>query len=103
MFVSEPIEPQRGAFEALPMTAGLAALPAAFTWRGRRYDVVECLDHAKVSAPEGGAGERYLRRETFTVRLHTGQVATLYVLRHAPRGASAAAARRRWFLYAIEP
>jgi hypothetical protein len=104
-FVSEPIVPEPGSFSTGPMARGLASLPAAFTWRNRRYEIVECLEHSKVSAPEGGVEgkERYLRRQVFSVRLHTGQAATLYLERQARRGASPRAARRRWFLYSIEP
>ncbi len=104
-FVSEPITPVAGSFSTQPMAAGLAALPSAFVWRNRRYAIVRCLDHRKVSAPEGGVEgkERYLRRQVFSVLLDTGQHATIYMQRHAPRGASAGAARRRWFLYSIEP
>ncbi|MEE8509148.1 MAG: DUF6504 family protein [Myxococcota bacterium] len=102
-FVSEPIRPEPGSFSTALMARGLASLPAAFTWRNRRYEIVECVHHEKQSAPEGGVagGERYLRRQVFVVRLHTGQTATLYVQRQAPRGASPRAARRRWFLYSL--
>jgi hypothetical protein len=104
-FVSEPIVPERGTFSTGPMAMGLAALPAAFTWRNRRYEIAECLEQSKVSAPEGGVEgkERYLRRQVFVVRLDTGQTATLYLERHARRGASPKAARRRWFMYSIDP
>ena len=103
-FVSEAIEPEAGSFSPGMMAAGLASLPAAFTWRNRRYEIVECLEHRKVSEPEGGVKgkELYLRRQVFNVRLHTGQAATLYLERHARRGASPRASRRRWFLYSIE-
>lgn len=102
-FISEPIEPEAGSFRTELMTAGLAALPAAFTWRGRRYEIAECLRHLKRSAPEGHTadGERYLRRQEFTVRLDTGQTAVIYVERQARRGAGPRAARQRWFLYTI--
>ena len=104
VFISEPIEPDAASFSTEMMAMGLASLPGAFFWRNRRYEIVECLEHDKVSAPEGGVAgkERYLRRQVFTVRLDTGQIAKLYVLRQAPRGASPRAARRRWFLYTIE-
>ena len=94
-FVSEPITPEPGSFSTELMVSGLAALPAAFVWRKRRYEVVECLEHRKVSATEGGrpGGERYLRRQVFVVKLDTGQQATLYMQRQA----------RQWFLYSIEP
>ncbi len=92
-FISEPITPQPP-FSTSLMAAGLASLPAAFEWRGRRYEISECLEHYKESAPEGGApgGERYLRRQVFKVLLNTGQRATIYIER----------GRRRWFLYSIE-
>ncbi len=102
-FISEPIEPEPGSFSTELMARGLAALPGAFTWRGRRYEVVECLDHFKESTPEGGkaGAERYLRRQVFIVRLDTGQQAKLYVQRQAPRGASRRVSKQRWFLYSI--
>ena len=101
--ISEPIEPEPGSFSTELMARGLAALPGAFTWRGRRYEVVECLDHFKESSPEGGkaGGERYLRRQVFIVRLDTGQRAKLYIQRHAPRGASGRVSKQRWFLYSL--
>ena len=83
-FISEPITPEPGSFATELMTLGLASLPAAFTWRNRRYQIRECLDHCKQSSPEA-AGEIYLRRQQFTVRLDSGQQAVLYVLRRAPR------------------
>ena len=102
-FISEPIEPEPGSFSTELMARGLAALPGAFTWRGRRYEVVECLDHFKESAPEGGkaGGERYLRRQVFIVGLDTGQRAKLYIQRQAPRGASGRVAKQWWYLYSI--
>ena len=103
-FVSEPIAPEPGSFSTAPMTRGLASLPAAFTWRNRRYRIIECLLHDKRSAPEGGVEgrERHLRRQEFVVRLDTGQRATLYFERQARRGASPRSARRRWFLHSIQ-
>jgi hypothetical protein len=102
-FISEPIEPEAGSFRTDLMTAGLASLPGAFTWRGRRYEIVQCLRHTKRSGPEGhtAGGERYLRRQEFLVRLDSGQTATIYVQRHASRGATGRSGRQRWFLYTI--
>ena len=102
-FISEPIDPEPGSFSTELMARGLAALPGAFTWRGRRYEVVECLDHFKETSNEGGSaqGERYLRRQVFHVRLDTGEMAKLYVQRQPPAGASRRAAKRRWYLYSI--
>ncbi len=102
-FISEPIEPEPGSFSTELMARGLAALPGAFTWRGRRYEVVECLDHFKETSTEGASaqGDRYLRRQVFIVGLDTGQRAKLYVQRQAPRGASRRVSKQRWYLYSI--
>ena len=96
-FISEPIVPEAGSFSPEAMIHGLAALPGAFAWRGRRYKIVACLEHVKQSAREGhfAGGERYLRRQQFRVRLDTGEIATIYVERQAR---SRRAAKSRWFL-----
>ena len=99
-FISESIVPEPGSFSTELMARGLAALPGAFTWRGRRYEVVECLDHFKETSNEGSAaqGDRYLRKQIFIVRLDTGQKAQLYVQRQPSSGR---AAKRRWYIYSI--
>src|SRR5262249_14990432 len=104
-FISEPITPEKRAFDPGIMASGLASLPVAFVWRDRRYQIVECLEHYKHSSPEGGVEgkERYLRRQLFTVRLDSGEIARLYFERQARRGASRVAARQRWFMYSIGP
>lgn len=103
-FVSEPIIPEPGSFNAAVMASGLASLPAAFVWRGRRYQIVDCLDHVKLTSTEGGraGGERYLRRQRFTVRLDTGQLAVLDVHRQRPSSTRRTASSVRWFLYTID-
>ena len=100
-FISEPIEPEAGSFGPEMMARGLASLPGAFAWRGRRYRIVQCLEHVKQSAPEA-TGEVYLRRQEFLVLLDSGQRARVYVTRQAGRRASARASRQRWFIYSIE-
>ncbi len=103
--ISEPITPDAGTFDVDAMATGLAGLPQAFTWRNRHYHIAECLHTEKRSSPEGGVStnEVYLRRQVFRVRLDSGQTATLYMERQARRGASARAARQRWFLYSLQP
>jgi hypothetical protein len=102
-FISEPIQPEAGTFATDMIGQGLASLPAAFTWRGRRYAIVECLEHVKQSSPEGhkAGGERYLRRQQFVVKLDSGQTATIYFQRQARPSARGRAAKQRWFLYTI--
>lgn len=97
-FISEPITPDRGSFDPANMVQGLAGVPGGFTWRGEHFAIVELIEHSKISTREGhtASGELYLRREQFTVRLDTDQIATLYIERQ-PRGAS----RQRWFLYTL--
>ena len=104
MFVSEPIQPERGSFSPEMMAQGLASPPAAFVWRDQRYEITDCLEHTKQSSREGGraSGELYLRRQQFVVRLDTGQVATIYFERQPRPGASLRSAKNRWFLYEIE-
>ena len=99
-FISEPITPEPGSFDPQAMSFGLAGLPGAFEWRGERYVVVECLDHRKVSTPEQ-TGERYLRRQEFTVMLESGQTAVIYIERQSRPGVSREAAKKRWYLYTI--
>ena len=100
-FVSEPITPQAGTFDAGAMAAGLPGLPRGFRWRGAAYTVVALLDAWKQSAPEGGRpdGERYLRRHCFRLRMNDDSVWTVYFTRQPPRGGSP---KSRWFLYSIE-
>ena len=104
-FISESIDPVPGSFQTDLMSQGLASLPGAFTWRGERYEIVECLEHKKQTSTEGGTavGDRYLRRQQFTVRLDTGQIAVIYIERQARPGLSRKMAKKRWFLYSITP
>ena len=100
-FVSEPITPQKGTFDAGAMAAGLPGLPRGFVWRGESCLIVAQLDAWKHSAAEGGraGGERYLRRHYFRLRMTNESVWTVYFVRQPPRGGSS---KIRWFLYSIE-
>lgn len=99
-FISEPITPEPGSFDPKAMATGLASLPRSFEWREKRYEIVECLDHRKVSTPEA-TGEWYLRRQEFTVQLDSGQTAVIYFERQARPGKSRESAKRRWYLYTM--
>lgn len=102
-FISEPITPEAGSFSTELMARGLAALPGAFTWRDKRYEIAKCIDHFKETSTEGGnaQGDRYLRRQVFVVELDTGEIAKLYVLRQGAAGGSSKAKKQRWYLYSI--
>jgi hypothetical protein len=101
-FVSEQITPGAGTFQSGPMATGLPGLPRWFTWRGERHTISAVLGAWKASGPEIGRvhGERYLRRHYFRLGMESGQVWTIYFVRHTPPGG---AARRRWFLYSLDP
>jgi hypothetical protein len=95
-FVSEAIQPEPGSFDTAGMGRGEPGLPHAFTWRGDRYVVAELISAWKTSSPD--AGELYLRRHWYTVRVETGLQMTLYCERQAR---SRRAAKSRWWLYSI--
>lgn len=102
-FISEPITPEVGSFSTELMARGLAALPGAFTWREKRYEVINCIDHYKETSTESSKAQsdRYLRRQVFVVELDTGEIAKLYVLRQGASGGSSQAKKQRWYLYSI--
>jgi len=100
-FISEPIEPEAGTFDARVMARGEPGLPGHFTWRGVRYAVADVIEEWKSSQREGGSGELYLRRHWYKVRTDPPAVMTLYCERQ-PGGRTRAAAKRRWWVYTVE-
>ncbi len=95
--VMEPIEVPPGAFDARTMASGEPGVPRVFTWRGRRFEVVETLDAKRETGPcRHGSGERYVRRHVSRVRTACGSIATL----SGERGARGAASR--WILRSLE-
>ena len=97
-FVSEPVEPEPGTFDASAMARGEPGRPEAFTWRGRRHQVADVVSEYKESSPEGGSGELYLRRHYYEVTTDAGLTMTLYCERQAR---SSSAAKRRWYVYTV--
>ncbi|MGE0480305.1 MAG: DUF6504 family protein [Phycisphaerae bacterium] len=95
-FISEPVIPC-GAVDTAAMARGEPGLPAAFEWRGDRFEIVEVLGAWKESSREGGraTGELYLRRHYYRLRVSDGTIWQVYFVRQAPRTGSP---RRRWFL-----
>lgn len=97
--VSEPITPQPGTFDVSRMARGEPGLPTGFTWRGESTAVSDVVAAWKQSSREGGAGELYLRRHYYRIRMGDGRVWTVYFIRQAARGGNP---KKRWFLYSIE-
>ena len=97
-FISEPITPAPGTFDPAAMARGEPGLPKRFIWRRDEHAVDAVLEQWVTSQPEGGSGERYLRRHWWKLRTIDGVVMTLYCERQPKPGKSA---RRRWYLYTI--
>lgn len=98
--ISEPITPRPGTFDASRMGRGEPGLPEGFVWRGESLDVVEEISAWKQSSREGGAaGDLYLRRHYYRLRMSDDSVWTVYFVRQTPRSGNPKA---RWFLYTVQ-
>ena len=95
-FVSEPVEPKPGSFDAAAMSRGEPGLPKEFTWRGTRYAVARLLSTWKTSTAD--RGEMYLRRHWFRVETATGEQMTLYCERQAR---NLKKPKARWWVYTV--
>ncbi|MCK6457039.1 MAG: DUF6504 family protein [Phycisphaerae bacterium] len=99
-FVSEPIRPDAGTFDADAMARGEPGLPAGFTWRDRHYTITSVESCWKESeACDHASDERYYRKRYFRVRVDTGELMTLYALRHMKHSESP---KKRWWLFTVE-
>ena len=98
--VSEPITPDAGTFAAAAMGRGEPGLPAGFTWRDENVKIVELLATWKQSSREGGgAGDLYLRRHYYKLRMSDESTWTVYFVRQTPKSGNP---KQRWFLYTVE-
>ncbi len=100
-FVSEPIHPHEGSFDALEMGRGLPGLPTGFSWRDAQFQIAGVMRAWKDSSREGAGaqGELYLRRHCYRLQMSDGTVWTVYFVRQTPKSGNP---RTRWFLYSIE-
>lgn len=100
-FVSEPIDPDPGTFDAAAMARGEPGMPAGFTWRDRHYTIIAVLADWKECESEGHrrGAELYYRKRHFRVRVDTGEVMSIYAVRQVKRSESA---KRRWWLKSVE-
>jgi len=82
------------------MATGRPGLPTGFMWRGQHFAIVRVLEDWKQSEASGhAAGQRYYRKHFYRLLTQSGEVLTLYAVRHVKPGESP---RRRWWLYSIE-
>jgi hypothetical protein len=99
-FVSEPITPVAGTFDAAGMTRAEPGLPERFVWRENEYAVAEILEAWKESGPcRNGSREQYLRKHWYRIRTQNGLEMTLYFERQAR---SKAQSKARWWVYTIK-
>ena len=98
-FVSEPITPVTGTFDAAPMTRGEPGLPSRFVWREQEYAVAGVLEAWKETGPcKSGSPEQYLRKHWFKVRTDDGLEMTIYFERQARTKRQG---KKRWWLYTV--
>ena len=98
-FVSEPLKPVEGTFDATAMTRGEPGLPQRFIWRDTEYTVTEVLEAWKEDGPcRNGSPEMYLRKHWFRVTTEQGLEMILYFERQ-PR--SKRQSKARWWLFTV--
>jgi len=99
-FVSEPIKPVAGTFDAGGMTRGEPGLPQRFVWRDKEYTLAAVLEVWKEDGPcRSGGGEMYLRKHWYKIQTEQGPRMTIYFERQAR---SKRHSKARWWLYTIE-
>jgi phosphoribosylglycinamide formyltransferase-1 len=96
-FVGEGIIPEDMSFSVSPMAMGKPGLPRKFSWKGRRFSVIEVLEEWKECGDcRHGSGERYVRKHWFRVRTTEDLEMRIYFER---QGRSSGGSR--WRLYSI--
>lgn len=94
-FVSEPVIPAVGTFNAARMARGEPGVPMSFTWRGTEYRVKNILSTKKSLRPcRSGSGEQYINKHFSTVETESGETMTLYRKRSGSK-------HDGWILYSI--
>jgi len=98
-FISEPIQPVAGTFDAGGMTRGEPGLPERFVWRDAEYTLAAVLEAWKEDGPCRSGGEMYLRKHWYKIQTTQGPRMTIYFERQAR---SKRHSKARWWLYTIE-
>ncbi|KPK44778.1 MAG: hypothetical protein AMJ65_02075 [Phycisphaerae bacterium SG8_4] len=99
-FVSEPIVPVEGTFDAAAMTRGEPGLPGRFLWRDQEYSTADVLEAWKETGPcKSGGPEQYLRKHWFKIRTDDGLEMTIYFERQAR---ATRQGKKRWWLYTVK-
>jgi phosphoribosylglycinamide formyltransferase-1 len=99
-FVSAPIQPVAGTFDAARMSTGEPGLPGQFRWGSRTVRIARVLKTWRETGPcRHGSGETYVRKHWFEVLTDSGDTMKIYFERQ-PRS------RRnttRWWLFTWNP
>lgn len=95
-FISEPIEPVAGTFDAGAMSRGEPGLPSRFFWRKTKYTLAGVARSWKTSSRD--RGELYLRRHWHEIKTESGQRFTLYCERQAKNRNKP---KQRWWIYSV--
>lgn len=96
-FVGEGIIPVDRSFSVSAMATGTPGLPLSFSWRGRRFAILEVLEAWKDCGDcRHGSGERYVRKHWFRVRTTEAQEMRIYFERQGRTSGGS-----RWRLYSI--
>ncbi len=97
-FVGEPIIPERMSVLAAPMEIGKPGLPRDFTWKGRRFSILEVMEEWKQTGDcRHGPGERYVRKHWFRVRTTDDLEMKIYFERQKRSSGGS-----RWRLYSTQ-
>jgi phosphoribosylglycinamide formyltransferase-1 len=96
-FIGDPITPEDLSFSVSSMSMGKPGLPRTFSWKGRRFSVLEVLEEWKESGNcRHGSGERYIRKHWFRVRATENLEMRIYFERQDRSSGGS-----RWRLYSI--
>jgi hypothetical protein len=95
-FVSEPLTPVPGTFDAGAMSRGEPGLPGGFSWRDHEYKVERLMSKWKSTGTD--RGETYLRRHWYRIQTTTGERMTVYCQRQARNPKDA---KSRWWVYSV--
>jgi hypothetical protein len=96
-FIGEAITPEDRSFSVSAMALGKPGLPRKFSWKGKKFSVIEVLEEWKECGDcRHGSGERYVRKHWFRVRTTGDLEMRIYFERQGRTSGGS-----RWRLYSI--
>jgi hypothetical protein len=96
-FIGEGIKPEDVSFSASATAMGKPGLPREFSWKGKKFSVIEVLEEWKEAGDcRHGSGERYVRKHWFRIKTGEDQEMKIYFERQ-----SRSSGGSRWRLYSV--